>query len=617
MLTGLLVLFGAASSNAQPAIRQVLVLQSFARGNLILDHISGNFRVDLEERLGSAVNIVELVVSPTGLVGAPEQKIVDYIRANFADQHNPDLIVAFAGPATVFARKHRQQLFPETPILFAAVDQRYLRDAPLADNEAAVTVASDFAGVVDDILKLRPQTRQVFMVMGSGSLGKFWRRELEIDTKRFQDRLSFVWSDEMSLQEILRRCAQLPKDSAIFYLTFSTDAAGGTYPDTRVLADLRAVANAPMFVAMSVFISHGVVGGTVIQVDELARNSADVAIRLLNGAPTKSINVPPQMPGPPVFDWRELRRWEIPESRLAPGSVVLFRGPSLWSEYRAEVLTAAVVLSVQSLLIAGLLYERRARRRAETDSRRNLALAADAGRRQTMSALTNSITHELGQPLSAMIQNAKALQMMVVANRASAETIGEIVSDIQRQGVQATQIIDRHRAMLRGHQLDKQSIDLHTVISESLAMVAHDLRSRGIEGTVEMSPDPCVITGDQVLLRQVLVNLVVNAADAMAATPPGKRHVMVRSECQAATVRISVADAGTGLPPQLEGKLFAPFMTTKSQGLGIGLTIVRTIVDAHDGTIEAHNNPDGGATFTVTLPRGDAAAMLSAPEGAA
>jgi len=114
-----------------------------------------------------------------------------------------------------------------------------------------------------------------------------------------------------------------------------------------------------------------------------------------------------------------------------------------------------------------------------------------------------------------------------------------------------------------------------------------------------------------------LVNLVVNAADAMAATPPGKRHVMVRSECQSATVRISVADAGTGLPPQLEGKLFAPFMTTKSQGLGIGLTIVRTIVDAHGGTIEAHNNPDGGATFTVTLPRSEAAARLSAPQGAA
>ena len=296
---------------------------------------------------------------------------------------------------------------------------------------------------------------------------------------------------------------------------------------------------------------------------------------------------------------------------------MLYRGPSLWREYRATVLTAAGALIIQSLLIVGLLYERRARRRAEIESGRNLALAADAGRRQTMSALTNSITHELGQPLSAMIQNTKALQMMISANRASADTIGEIVSDIQRQGVQATQIIDRHRAMLRGHQIDKQPIDLHTVIREGLAMVAHDLRSRAIDGIVEMSAEPCIIHGDQVLLRQVLVNLVVNAADAMDGTPHGRRRVTVRSECHAADVRISVSDTGTGLPPELDGHLFAPFLTTKSQGLGIGLTIVRTIVDAHGGGIDARNNPDGGATFTVTLPRKDVPAMLSAPEGAA
>ena len=160
-----------------------------------------------------------------------------------------------------------------------------------------------------------------------------------------------------------------------------------------------------------------------------------------------------------------MQRWGIPESRLPPGSVVRYRGPSLWEEYRVTVLSAAGVLVVQSLLIVGLLYQRRARQRAEIDSRRNLALAADASRRQTMSALTSSIAHELGQPLSSMMHNAQALQMMVTANRATPDTIGEILSDIQSQGVRATQIIDRHRTMLRSHQLDKKPIDLHAVIN--------------------------------------------------------------------------------------------------------------------------------------------------------
>lgn len=592
------------------------MLQSLDRGNLTLDHFIGNFRVELDQRTEHPVNLVQLVVGPTGFVGAPEQAIVDFIQSTFANRPKPDLIVTTGGPAATFARKYRRQLFPEVPLLLASVDQRFLRD-PLGDNETAVAVMNDYSRVVEEILQLRPQTRRVFTVTGSGQLGQFWHRELEAQFKRFGDRLTFDWSDDLSFAEILRRCASLPSDTAILYVLFGTDAAGAAYADERVFADLHAAATVPIFGAQSVYLGRGAVGGSMMPIDPLSARTAEMAVRLLNGEPPKNVRVPVQSIAPPVFDWRELQRWGIAETRLAPGSVVLYRAPSLWTEYRTIVQIAAGVLIVQSLLIAGLLYQRRARRRAEIESGRNLSLAADAGRRQTMAALTNSITHELGQPLSAMIQNTKALQMMIGANRASADTIGEIVSDIQRQGVQAAQIIDRHRAMLRGHQIDKQPIDLHAVIREGLAMVAHDLRSRGIDGIVEMSADPCIINGDQILLRQVLVNLVVNAADAMAATPPGKRRVTVRSECGTADVRISVSDTGTGLPAQLEGHLFAPFLTTKSQGLGIGLTIVRTIVDAHGGAIEAHNHPEGGATFTVTLPRSGAAAMLAAPRGAA
>ena len=117
-----------------------------------------------------------------------------------------------------------------------------------------------------------------------------------------------------------------------------------------------------------------------------------------------------------------------------------------------------------------------------------------------------------------------------------------------------------------------------------------------------MSLEPCVIIGDQVLLQQVLVNLVINAMDAMAEMPPSRRHLTIRSDVRAADVEVSVSDTGTGLPAQINGTLFAPFVTTKAHGLGIGLTIARRIVEAHGGTIEARNNPEGGATFALTLP---------------
>ena len=355
----------------------------------------------------------------------------------------------------------------------------------------------------------------------------------------------------------------------------------------------------------------------MMAIEELSRTTADVAVRLLNGAPPSSLRMPPQAPSEARFDWRELQRWGIPESRLPMGSLVLYRRPSLWSEYRGTVLTAAVALAIQSLLIIGLLYQRRARQRAETESRRNLSLAADASRRQTMSALTSSIAHELGQPLSSMMYNAQALQMMVDADRATPDTIGEILSDIQTQGVRATQIIDRHRTMLRSRQVDKQPTDLHAVIHESLALVAHDLQTRQIETTVNLSSSPCVISGDRVLLQQVLVNLMMNAMDAMAETPPARRRLTISTQISGADVEVSVRDTGAGLPADVIGTLFTPFVTTKSHGLGIGLTIARTIVDAHDGTLVAHNNPEGGATFTITLRCSEIAVAASEAPGAA
>ena len=611
------VLLASAPSNAQPAVRQVLLLQSFSRGNVGVDQFTSNFRVELDQRAEGPVNVVQVVVGPTGSVGAPEQAVVDYIRSTFVDRPKPDLIVTVAGPAAVFARKYRQQLFPDTPTLFASVDQKYLGDLPLGDNETAVAAVNDYPRVIENILQLLPQTRQVFMVTGSGQVGEFWRRELENEFRRFHDRLTFVWFEDLSFREALLRTASLPDNSAILYIIFGTDGTGAAFADERLFAELHATANAPLFAGQSVYLGAGIVGGSLLSIDDLSRDTADVAVRLLNGESPGSVRVPPHVPGQPIFDWRELQRWGIAESRLPAGSVVRYRSPSLWQEYRYTILGAIGALAIQALLIVGLLYQRRARQRAELDSRRNLALAADANRRQTMSALTNAIAHELGQPLSSMIHNAHALQKMIATDRATPETIGEILSDIRSEGIQATQIIDRHRTMLRSHQLDKKPIDLHEVISESLALVAHDMRARQIQPIVNLSSNPCIIRGDQVLLGQVLVNLVMNAMDAMAETPPVRRRLTIRTEVRAADVEVTVRDTGTGLPADINGKLFAPFVTTKTNGLGIGLTIARTIVHAHEGTIDARNNPEGGATFIVTLRRSDTPGILSGQQGAA
>jgi len=596
-----LLLLAAGASAAEPAVRQVLVLQSFARGNLILDNFTGNFRIDLEQRAGGPVNFVQVVVGPTGFVSAPEQSVVDYIRSTFAAHARPDLVMAVAGPAAVFAHKYRQQLFPDSPLIFASVDQRYLADAPLGPNETAVPVLNDFPAIVEDILQVLPRTRQVYMIVGYGPIREFWRHRLEAEFSRFRGRVTFLWSDDLSFPEVLRRSSTLPPDSAIYFVTLGADATGAEYADERALAELKASANAPVFAAFSVYMGSGIVGGRLLSIEELSRRTTDVAYRLLNGVSPGDVRIQPQGHGRAVFDWRELKRWKIPESRLPPGSLVRFRGPTLWSEYRGTVLGVAAALAVQAMLIGGLLFERRARRVAEHESRKNLSLAADVSRRETMSALNSSISHELGQPLGAMIRNAEALQLMISNGSVTPEGIDEILEDIHADGARAAQIMDRHRLMLRSRQLQKRPVDLHALVNDVLALTAHDMRARQVKCSVSVPPGSCVISGDPVLLQQVFVNLVMNAMDAMAETPAAQRHIMIGMEARRGSVDISVRDTGKGLPDDLAGKLFTPFVTTKPHGLGIGLAIARSIAAAHDGSISARNHPEGGAMFIVSL----------------
>ena len=494
-------------------------------------------------------------------------------------------------------------------MLFGLTDVRFLRDAPLADNETAAATNADFARLVDDILQTLPSTTTVFMVTGAGPLARLWRRELEHDFERFRGRVTFLWSDDLGYQETLDRVAGLPPHAAILYITSGSDAERGWHSTERVLADLSAKGNAPLFGVHSRWLGLGTVGGTLMFTEGLGRAAAEAAARILRGESPARVRIPAVEQGPAAFDARQLRRWSISEARLPPGSVVRFRAPSLWRDYRREVLIALGVVAIQSILIIGLLYQRRARRRAEVESRRNLALAADANRQATMSALTGSIAHELSQPLNSILHNAQAARSWSPPIAPHPRCCGEILSDIRT--ADASRDADHRAAPDDARETvssTRSRSKSHAVMRESLALVDHDMRARRVQ-LVDLPSEPCVIVGDPVLLQQVLVNLLINAMDAMAETPPAAAACRCRPKSGRTASTVSVRDAGTGLPASIDGRLFEPFVTTKTDGIGIGLTIAHSIVEAHRGRMEAHNNPDGGATFTVTLPCGETSAF--------
>jgi signal transduction histidine kinase len=303
-----------------------------------------------------------------------------------------------------------------------------------------------------------------------------------------------------------------------------------------------------------------------------------------------------------MFDGRQLQRWSIDERRLPPGSLVRFRPPSLWRDYRRQVLLAATIAVAQTLLIAVLLVEHRRRRAAELRSRHDLANIALLERRGAMGQLTGSIAHQLYQPLGAILRNAEAGMMMAESSSPPPlEQIREIFDDIRKDDKRAGAVIQRIRTLLQKHELEEQAVDLNEVAREVVALLAPDAASRGVRVDVDLAARPSVVMGERVHLQQVFLNLILNAIDATAAMPEERRRLRVYTRSIGGQVEISIEDMGSGIAGD-PSAIFEPFFTSKADGMGMGLSVARSIVEAHGGRLNAQNNPGTGATLRFTVP---------------
>jgi signal transduction histidine kinase len=366
-----LMLMFAASAAAQPAPRSVLIVYSFDVGYATDVAYARAFRTELSKQSPEPINFFEVSLRPTPSAGAiQEEAVANYLHSNLAD-HRLDLVVTISAPAALFARKYRDRLFPTTPLLLGAVDQRWIEHEVLTANETVVPIAVDPMRVVEDNKRLRPETTSLIAIVGQSPLEQAWGEALRQEFGRFTGGLTLTLFDELSFGEMLKRSAALPANSAILYLLLTVDAKGFTQTEERVLAELHDAASVPLFGLFSHQMGSGIVGGPILSVDDVSRDTAAIAVRLLGGESAATINAPLMVAQRPMYDWRELQRWNISEDQLAPNSTILFRPPGIWELYRGYVLAGAFVVILQSALIAGLVIQHARRRRTEMALRKS------------------------------------------------------------------------------------------------------------------------------------------------------------------------------------------------------------------------------------------------------
>jgi PAS domain S-box-containing protein len=228
---------------------------------------------------------------------------------------------------------------------------------------------------------------------------------------------------------------------------------------------------------------------------------------------------------------------------------------------------------------------------------------AQASRLALLGELTASIAHEINQPLGAILSNTDAAEMLLDSGPHRLAEVRAILSDIRREDLRASDVIHHTRRLLQRRPMDTQVLEVNDVVADALRFVGPDARRRGVSLEAHLDKSLPKVQGDRVSLEQVVVNLLLNGMDAMARQPDSRRRVTVRTGVDAGeTVEVQVTDTGHGIPREILPRLFESFVTTRQDGVGLGLSISRSIIEAHGGRIQAENNPDGGATIRFFLP---------------
>ena len=524
----------------------------------------------------------------------------DYLGKKYAGQ-NLDLILAFPAQDYKLAGELPDALFPKVPVVFVAVNEL---EVPFALSKFGVTgivQRFDLRGTLGLILRLQPDTRRVVVIGGisvadRATLGRIEEAAQSLEGVKFE-----FWTNR-PVAELPAAVKSLPEGTVILFSTVQRDVTGQRYFASQLALMLAPAASVPVYVLGGWALGSGALGGAVVDPEDLGARTGQLALHVLGGNKPEALPIEVSTKGTPMVDWRALRRWNIRPSRVPDDAVVRYRPVTLWGEHRDLVLISLAVLLAQAVTITGLLVQRSQRRRAESEMLNQRTELAHVSRVSTMGQLASSLTHELNQPLGAILRNAEAAEIFLAKEKPDLDEIRAILADIRKDDQRAGNVIDRMRSLLKRRSVELKSLDLAELLRETVALAGGDARAREVEIRLQVPAKLPAVRGDRVHLQQVLLNLILNGMDAMADVPKEERRLTLRVElAKDGNVQVAVSDCGSGMPLEKLARLFEPFFTTKPNGMGMGLAISKTIIEAHGGKIWAASNATRGAVFKFSL----------------
>lgn len=612
------ILAGAPTSTFSESIpeRHVLVLLSDQESRMaaetdLIDGLRETLSPPHADHITLHMQSLEVEETPRD---AHDHALVLWLRERFRVS-SIDVVVSVGVSASTFAARYADSIWPRVAVAFVAVDEAWVAATERPARSVPIIVHNEYLSTAHTALMLVPGAHRIVLV-SDGAINRRRDSLIHQQLSLLPTPADILDLTDAPRDELALRLHSLMPSDVILAITPLPGAASHTRPG---LAEVAKRADRPMFTVDESLVGEGAVGGLVMSYGNVGRRSGVLVQRLLDGADPARMQSTIAADTAWVFDQRQLTRWKLDDRNLPAGSDVRFRDSSLSIRL---MLVSLILLTVLAGVIGRRFMVSRPQRPpavasaqvpqvvTEFDQQRNLHDLAHMNMISAMGEVAASVAHELNQPLTAVLSNAQAARRLLTGNSVGAAELREILDDIIEQDKRAGDVIQGMRRIMKKDQFEWVALDMRALVTDVVHLLAHQAAWHGVLLLTEFGSGQPKVRGDRVQLQQVILNLVLNGIEASRVEGGARRRcVSIVTRLEGKSLRLSVRDSGNGIPADADERLFEPFFTTKRNGLGMGLSISRSIVELHRGEIRARNVPGGGAEFSVVLPleEGDAA----------
>lgn len=604
------LLFSITPVNAQKIkkVPNILILFASQSNTPAYNRILSGMTDRFSESYGDSINInLEYLDKENYPAGKYPREQFDLINEKYRNS-NLDLLISVGINAIEIIKTNAADYLLKLPVVSLDLDFSdfgYPSNLSLNERTTEIRLKLNFEKSIKEAMELFPKTDSVYFIGGVSNFDKLMLSISKQVAEKILKNKSVNFITDLTMDEITARVKNLPDNSLAIMANFNMDQKKVVYNNPESVRIISRSSDAPLFIYTSTGFGEGAIGGYILDFEKAGWISGDAAVRILNGTDPTSIKVDENDFYRYLYDWRALKRWKIENSnRLPDGSTVLYKEADFLDDYKWIFGVSLLFLILQSSLIANLIRLNRNQKIMTAqiiDAQNKYKDFLHEDRSLRLGQLTASLSHEIAQPLTAILSNAQAGINFIKSNQATPELLTEILQKIVENDKRTASIINSIRGMLKVENREKEKIELNSVIDEVLQIYKGEAIQNHIEIDFRSTEQNVYVLADRIQIQQVLINLIINAAQSMEKLNTKNKNISISQSINDQKVIVSICDNGSGIDELYKEKLFRPFESTKLDGMGIGLAICRNIIEDHFGEIWAENLPQGGAKFSFSL----------------